>query len=1398
MKAFLPLIVLFMATDLQAATRVFDGHFDSRWSREINWSPPGRPRDGEDLIFPAGSPNSTITNDIVDLRVRTLTFDSAYYVVGNALTISNGITCSQEDGNVVIECGLALGADQLFSNPDDDLLLTGELQLNGFTLQLRPGVSFQPNPPTAYVFGSVSGAGNLENISGAPVVIGGPTGNTFTGTLRTYGPLYLDKDAGAAVVNRLEAYDWVRLSNGHQIGDSATVFIGPIGRLLFQGFDDDFSHLVLEGGGGFSQSGLDTQGGLFGLLGSLVVNATNESARIAGRVRLASASHSFSINGPHTPALDFDANISGPGGFSKGGEALMRLRGTNSHTGACVVTAGVVEAQHATAFGSTAGGVVLSGSGAVVLRGVAIGNEPLTVNGTAYQFTDTYGSLLFGYDNSSWAGPITLNTNLVVYSGDTTTFSGAISGPGGLDIFYDTVRLSGSSGNTFSGTTRVLAGTLELQKSTGDAIAGPLEIGDAIGGPGADVVRLLTGTVIGSGTINVRRSGLLDLNGYSDGIGALTLNGGSVVTGTGTLTLGGDLTSVGSPRTATIEGNLSLGGVTRTFTVSDGSSDPDLSIAAIISNGGFEKRSGGTLYLSGANTHAGATVVWDGILLADSDSALGNTAGDTTIVDGATLWLGANVSNLPEPLWLNGAGVGGSSAALIGVLAVTASGNIVLNTTATIEAQSGSQFHLSGVISGPGALTKTGAGSLFLSGSSANTYSGGTFANDGVLYLNKPDNVASIPGGLVIGTGFPGSAAIVSHLFGNNTIGGTITVNRSSLLNLNGHSENFPTPPAPPFRGPVQLQLNEGGSVQTGAGVLSLPPNSRVGVNPGASSGSTISGRIAMSGSGTGNHDFEIDSAVVPGGPALTLSATISTLSGAGTAHLSKTGPGELRLEGNNSFNGMLTVDQGLLTLAGSTARGTSGQGVLVTRFGALTIDGNVTIGGENLTLDSTAATALTVLNGSTFWNGPVLLNRNSTINTGPGAALEITGAISGSGFLTKTGPGQLYLSGSVANTYTNTTWVKEGDLLLNKTASNGAVPGPLIVGDGVGTANSDIVYISRVRQIGNTVPVTIHASGLLDIVAGTSDAFGALHGSGNILFEGNNDLEVGLDNGSSTFSGLISGGGDFWKHGTGTLILSGDNTYTGLTIVEGGGTLLVNGSQPSSAVIVSNVGTLGGSGRVGSITANNGIIAPGASTGILTCGNLTMDASDIFSVELNGNTPGSGHDQLNVLGTVSLGGAGLNVTASPFTPVVGQPLVIINNDGSDAVSGTFGGLANGGHLAINGFLFRLNYNGGSGNDVTLTLTNPPLNLAATALVTGNGNGVADPNECNLLYVALTNTTPSAASGIQATLTSDTPGVIVTQPFASYPDGPAASRRTIHSHSKLASRPISSAARPWR
>src|SRR5438093_2307085 len=172
-------------------------------------------------------------------------------------------------------------------------------------------------------------------------------------------------------------------------------------------------------------------------------------------------------------------------------------------------------------------------------------------------------------------GDINLNANTLTVRANTGDFffSGIVSGTGNLvKTNVGTLRLDGPGQNTYSGFTRFDAGVLELDKfqifpsfTNFISIPGDLTIGDGDGLVGTDVLRLLADDQIANTSdVTVKNSGLFDLNDHDDRIGSLTMQGGTVDSGTGTLALGGNLTTMNDANTATINGNLSLGGASRT------------------------------------------------------------------------------------------------------------------------------------------------------------------------------------------------------------------------------------------------------------------------------------------------------------------------------------------------------------------------------------------------------------------------------------------------------------------------------------------------------------------------------------------------------------------------------------------------------------------------------------------------------------------------------------------------------------------------------------------------------------------------------------------------------------------------------------------------------------------
>ena len=271
-----------------------------------------------------------------------------------------------------------------------------------------------------------------------------------------------------------------------------------------------------------------------------------------------------------------------------------------------------------------------------------------------------------------------------------------------------------------------------------------------------------------------------------------------------------------------------------------------------------------------------------------------------------------------------------------------------------------------------------------------------------------------------------------------------------------------------------------------------------------------------------------------------------------------------------------------------------------------------------------------------------------------------------------------------------------------------------------------------------------------------------------------NGDANIDTGNHAVVISGEIKGnaGNDFTKKGTGTLTLSSANTFVGATKIDSG-TLLLNGSLANTAnVSVSSGATLGGSGFIGTI-GNNGAVsiglggklAPGNSPGMITLNNgLTMTTGAILDIQLNGATAGTNYDQVVVKGSVNVAGAILNL--SPASSLVSSTFKIIDNDGSDAVVGTFSGLTNGSVITANDQYFTINYAGGDGNDVTLTTYIPPApEPEPTPVITITG---AEGKTVTLTTINGTTTVPNPVKGSTVNVTNsgntiiNNPGDLVT------------------------------------
>ncbi|MEZ6192667.1 MAG: hypothetical protein R3C45_15440 [Phycisphaerales bacterium] len=305
-------------------------------------------------------------------------------------------------------------------------------------------------------------------------------------------------------------------------------------------------------------------------------------------------------------------------------------------------------------------------------------------------------------------------------------------------------------------------------------------------------------------------------------------------------------------------------------------------------------------------------------------------------------------------------------------------------------------------------------------------------------------------------------------------------------------------------------------------------------------------------------------------------------------------------------------------------------------------------------------------------------------------------------------------------------------------------VPRQLVVmGGGTGGGNtSNITFTNNqvtgtaggistddgISEQGNTL-VTIDVAGAIisgNTFAGTTTRFGSslrARGTGTVIT--GNHFDGAGQTPTTNFLFLANPGtaNDLSTDPTGLDGVIAGNTFDpNVFFVDGGNTVfmaasmqaVIDAAAPGTALRFSGTFTedvdvnkallVGGDFTLnGELTLSvaGATLSAGFSPGIIASGNLSLTSGSTLDAEINGLTPGTGHDQYVVTGTVDLGGATLNATGT-IAASVGDSVILIDNDLADAVTGTFVGLAQGDTLVISGDSFLINYAGGDGNDVEL------------------------------------------------------------------------------------------------
>ncbi|AUW57677.1 hypothetical protein C1T17_05720 [Sphingobium sp. SCG-1] len=938
--------------------------------------------------------------------------------------------------------------------------------------------------------------------------------------------------------------------------------------------------------------------------------------------------------------------ISGNGGVIMNGAAgnVWLLSGANTYNGATTVTSGTLRSGSDQAFG-TPNAVTVNG-GTLDLNthdimvaslagtggSVALGGGGLTVNGAA---------------STSYAGSITGNGNLVKRGTGTLTLTGQ---------------------STYTGSTTINGGTLALN------FAGA-------GAPTSDILSAMSTLNMAGGTLavtgaagatNSQTFNGLNVTAGNNRLVATSGGGGSMTLNLGALTRTGgliDFTLPASGAITTTNGDGALGWATV-----NGTDYAQVLAGNVTAFSSYANKDDASTWLAGdvvsdaggvANSPYSNTVTGDvqlgGIKYTAAANSTVTVGGANTLGVDGTIIVAASMGNASQTITggsLTGSAGGGTLGLLhngTGTGTFTIASSIVDNGGAT------------GFITG-------GIGRVSLTG--ANTYTGGTTLGGGTLVVNSIAN-----GGVASSIG-ASSAAASNLVIESGTLeytGGTVTTDRgftlvnggpSRTIQINNGGANLT------FSGAVSGP-DDAGLIKTGAGTLTLAnaANDYTGVTT-VSGGTLAVGTLANGGVASGIGASSADSANLvlqnAGGlqytgatassdrgftlgtgngrigasdPAATL-----TLSGTaiGSGGLIKEGDGTLLLSGTNLYTGGTTITAGTLRAGSVQAFGSQTAPMAVNAGGTLNLAG--------------FANKVGALSGA----GSVVLG-SATLTSG-GLSGTFTGTISGSGGFYQAAGGIQTLAGC-SNNYTGATSIVGGTLIVNCIANGGVASGI-----GASTTASANLILSN----GNLVYSGASVS---------TDRGFTVAGTGTISVS---DPAATLQ-----FGGAVVGAGALQKAGTGTLLLSGANSYTGGTAINGG--VLRAGRINAFGTGGVSLGNIAGAALdLNSFNTTVGYLNGGGPLGgNVTLGTATLTLNTTSGLaNYAGAISGSGGLTKNGAYTQILSGCGSSYTGS--TTINGGALEVacLADGGTNSAVGA--SAANASNLILNGGTLRYTGAGGS------------------------------------------------------------------------------------------------------
>ena len=1173
----------------------------------------------------AGSSTGTIT---LAGSTTIVSAGSGGLTLGGNIT-DNGYALAVDGAGATTLSGIISGLGSLIKNGAGTLTLSGSNTFSG-------GITLNSGTLALGNASALGNTGNIVSINGGMVDVALNSAVTTTvGTLLVNNDFATTSSGGASGA-------WTAAAPV-TLGNNVTLTANAAGGTTFSGVISDGTNgysFTKSGTGTLTLTGANTYSGV----------TTVNSGRLVF-VNDHSGSNNFALNGGTLEFSSTNGNLqlssgtlSGSGTLVKSGTASMLL-GASGQVQSISLTGGLIDVQAGTLRNEFSNGNWTNNkaslnvaSGAIVdlwdnVSGITV--DALTGSGTV-QHTSYGGSaenLTVGVNNGTgtFTGNITNTTgyvlNLVKSGTGTQILSGSNGYTGTTTVNGGTLQIGNGATGSISTTGAVTVnagGTLALNLANSGTLGNQINISGGVVNMIGSGTNTLSGYLGGfpSGVMNQSGTGTTVITGANYFYGTTNINAGLLVLGSqnaaydSTVNVGVDNSLVFGANAVTIgalsgSGAVVLANGTNAFTLTAGANNGNTTYSGILSgSGSFVKNGTGTLTLTASSTYTGSTTITGGTLALNPGLSFGGTSSGIISVAGGAL-------SIPS---------GATLTTALGGISVSSNGVIYLENGGTINAYSSSSVSMNAYINGAtvwntsGRLTSSGTGiggvldlhnaAFYVCNINSGNYQ---FTIDNVTVQNIGDFEVDRGGSGHVVTLQNGAQLFAKSMtVAVDSSNDTLNVTSNSVLNLGGGALNMHG------GGGNNSILNINGGTVTNVGAVSFA----VGVS------SRLASTLVISNSG------QLSS---------TQNSDVNCVSGTATI----TGTGSLW-----NMNGKT------LTIGSAVTTGTnSGQGnSLTVANGGRISTGGLVLGSTNnwVTFDGgtlTAGTSGNLISGSGYAN---IRSGGAIIDTGTFnatvASTMVEDATSTGGGLTKSGAGTLSLT--AANTFTGATTANGGTLkLVNSQALQNST---LSVGAGA------VVFDSSVSS---------HAFSV-----------GGLSGTGNLILRDNATtpnpvaLTAGANNGSSTYSGVLSGSGSLTKAGAGTLGLSAANTFTGSTNINGGTLQLgvggTSGALSPSSVITNN-GTLAFN-RSDTMTQGTDFAASIAGSGSVTqvgLGTTVLSASNSYS---GGTTISAGVLSIGadtalgaVSGTVAVNGTGTLQTTATFDFDAARNLVIVSGTGT-------------------------------------------------------------------------------------------------------------------------------------